>query len=301
MDLERLVGGALLLAELVEFGEQTRQVGRVTTAVQPAVTPGRPPEGGCGVAADQDGQRLRGHRAELDRPDVVALAVELEVPTGGQAAHDGDGLVHAPAPTLPRHADQLVVLGPGAGPDPEGQPVVGQDGDRRGLLGHDERMAHRQLQHEGDEADPLRHRPHGRDQRERLEERLAVEEFTGAVGIERIGRVRHLRIAEAVGDHHRVVARLLDRPGQGQVVGRVDHRLRIREPHQASLHSTWARSAPSSSIHFPPAARAGFPPWPSAAPPGVRPAGRPRPFRSSTTTSPSSPLSRGWAGTGPPT
>jgi hypothetical protein len=40
----------------------------------------------------------------------------------------------------------------------------------------------RKFEYEGDEAEPLAHRPHGGDEGKRLKERLVLEKLTGAVG-----------------------------------------------------------------------------------------------------------------------
>ena len=77
-------------------------------------------------------------------------------------------------------------------------------------------------------------RPHGRYQREGLEERFAVEELPGAVGIVRIAGIGLLGVADAVGHDHGVESGLLGGPGQGQVIRRIGHRFGIREPHGTS-------------------------------------------------------------------
>ena len=152
-----------------------------------------------------------------------------KISAGHQAPHDGDLLVHALAAALPGDAADGVVLGPRARADPEHQAVAGQHGGRTDLLGDEHGLADGELDHEGDEANALGHRPHGGDQRERLEEGLVLEELPGPVGIERVGGVGHLGVADAVGHDDGVVSSFLGRPRQGEVVRRVGHRLRIRE------------------------------------------------------------------------
>ena len=77
VDLERLVRGALLLAVLRELREQRVEV-VLAAAVHPAVAqPRGAAQRGVGVAAEQDRHRV-GHRAELERRDVVEAAVVFE-------------------------------------------------------------------------------------------------------------------------------------------------------------------------------------------------------------------------------
>ena len=101
-------------------------------------------------------------------------------------------------------------------------------------LAIEDRLADRELDHEGDEADAFGHRPHGRDERERLQEGLVLEELPAPVGVEGVGGVGDLGVADAVGHDHGVVAGLLGGAGQRQVVRRIRHRLRIRETHCTS-------------------------------------------------------------------
>jgi hypothetical protein len=55
------------------------------------------------MPADEDGQRLARHRADLDGREVEHLAVVLEVPAGRQPADDLQFLVHALAAARPGH------------------------------------------------------------------------------------------------------------------------------------------------------------------------------------------------------
>jgi len=96
-------------------------------------------------------------------------------------------------------------------------------------------VADRELQHERDEPDPLGDHPEGGDERERLQERLVLEELAAAVGIERVPAVGVLRVADAVGHHHRVEAGLLGGQRQRGVERWVGHRLRVTEPHGTIL------------------------------------------------------------------
>src|SRR5262249_30185346 len=84
---------------------------------------------------------------------------------------------------------------------------------------------------EGDEPQPGRHRPQSRNQRERLKERLVLQELAGAVRVERIHAGRVLRIADAIRDDHGVEAGFLGGPGQRRVKRRGGHRLGVAESH----------------------------------------------------------------------
>jgi hypothetical protein len=98
--------------------------------------------------------------------------VELEVTAGRQAAQDGDRLVHPTAAAGPVDAEHLVVLAPRADPGAEDEAAAGKHGGRGGLLGGQQWVADRQLEHERDEAQPAGDRAQRGDQRERLEEGL---------------------------------------------------------------------------------------------------------------------------------
>ena len=138
------VGGPLLFPQLAEALEQPGQVGRIAAAVEPAVGAGGPPEGGRGMAAHQDRERLGRGRADLDRRQVVDLAVVLEVPAGREAPHDVDGLVHPAAPALPGHTDRTrSPRARGWCPTPRASRLPVMHGHRGGLLGHQQGMAHR--------------------------------------------------------------------------------------------------------------------------------------------------------------
>jgi hypothetical protein len=183
------------------------------------------------VAADEDGDGGGRHRRDLDRRQVEDLPVILEVAAGGQAAQDGDRLVHPPPAAGPVHAEHLVVLAPRAGPRAQHEAAAGEHGRRRGLLGGQHRVADRQLEHERDEAQAAGDRTQRGDQRERLEEGLVLEDLSGAVRVERVGADRVPRVADAVRDDHRVVAGFLSRDGQGCVEKGLCHRFGVAEAH----------------------------------------------------------------------
>ena len=186
------------------------------------------------MTADKDRHGTTRCRTHLYGRDVENFAVELEEAAGHEAAYDGD----LSSMRLPRRSQgtpaDLVVLGPRARADAEDEAVVGQDGGRAHLFGDQDRLADRQLDHEGDEADALGDRTHGRDDRERLEEGFVIEELAGAVGVERVRGVGDFGVADGVGDDEGVESGILGGPGQGQVVRGLDHGLRIREPHATS-------------------------------------------------------------------
>ena len=92
---------------------------RVAAGVHPAVAPSyRAAQGGLGVAADQDRDRLGRGRCHLHGADVEELAVELEPAAGGQPAYDVDALVHPPAAPGPGHALTAKSSGRGESPTP---------------------------------------------------------------------------------------------------------------------------------------------------------------------------------------
>jgi hypothetical protein len=160
--------------------------------------------------------------------------VEFEPVAGGEAAHDGDHLVHARAAPLPGLPAQRVVFGPRAGADAEPEPPTGEHGHRGDRLGDQHRGADGQLEHEGGEAQPLGDRAHGRDERERLQERLLVEERTIAfrgVGILGVG---DLGVADAVGDRERVKTGVLGGLRQREVEAGIDHGIGEGEAHASS-------------------------------------------------------------------
>ena len=236
MELERAVVGAGGAAVLGQAGQERGEFGQVSPAVQPAVAqPGGAAQGRVGVAADEDRDRRGRHRGDLDRRQVEDLPVVLEVASGREAAQDGDLLVQALAAGVPVHPEHLVVLAPGAGPDAQDEPVAGEHGGRGGLLGGQHRVADGELEHEGDEPQLAGDGAQGRDERERLEERLVLQELAAAVGIERVPAVGVLGIADAVRDHHRREPGLFRGAGQRGVEGRVGHRLGVAEPHGTIL------------------------------------------------------------------
>lgn len=84
---------------------------------------------------------------------------------------------HPLAAALPRHAHHLEVLRPGTEPHAEAEAVVGEERDRARLLRHEHRRTDGKLEHERCEADPARHRSHGGNEGERLDELLVLEKL----------------------------------------------------------------------------------------------------------------------------
>ena len=125
-----------------------------------------------------------------------------------EAAQHVDHLVHALPALLPRDVHRREVFGPRADTHAEPQPVVAQHADARGLLGDEHDGSDRELQHERREEDALRAGREIRDERERLDDRLVLEERAVTVGGVRVERVRLGREDEAVGHDERVVARV---------------------------------------------------------------------------------------------
>ncbi len=123
--------------------------------------------------------------------------------------------------------------GQGDSPTPETEPVAGEEGDRRGLLGDQHRRPHGKLQHERGEAQRRGHRGQVRAQHHRLDELLVLEELPVAgVGVG-VRRVRLARVDQAVGDGHAGVPGRLGRPGERCVERRLRHRLGVGESHVA--------------------------------------------------------------------
>jgi hypothetical protein len=162
-------------------------------------------EGRVAVAADEDRDGLARHGGDLDGREVEDLTVVLEVAAGGKAADDGELFVHATPSAIPGHAEDLVVFPPRAGPDAKDEPVPGEDGGRCRLLGHENGVAHGELEYIRDELQACGDGAEGGDEREGLEEGLVLEELSGAVGVERVPALGAFRVADAVGEHHRVV------------------------------------------------------------------------------------------------
>ena len=234
MDLER-AAPALLLAKLLDPPDQPIEFFRVAAAVHPAVRACRAPQRRVGVAADQDRDRLCRGGSHLRLGYVVELAVELEVVAGRQSADDLDALVNSLAALGERDTHQLVVLGPRAGADAQAHPVADQRGKRTRLLGDQSRRPDRKLEDEEVEPQRGRYRAQGGGQHERLDERLAVQEFAIAVGRVRVLRVGLERIGDAVGNCHAGVPGRLRGLCQRNVERRVRHCLRVAEPHTVSF------------------------------------------------------------------
>ncbi len=212
------------------------ELGGVAARVDPAVAgASRAPQRDVGVTADQQRDRGLGRRADLAPLELQHVAVVLEPVAGHEAPEHVDHLVHARTAPFPRDVHRREVLGPRADPDAEAQAVVAEHGDARGLLGDEDDGSHRELQHEGREADAVRLRREIGDEGERLDDRLVLEEGAIAVGRVRIERVGLGREDQAVGHDEGVVAGLLGRLRERREEGGVAERLCIAEAHHRIL------------------------------------------------------------------
>ena len=208
----------------------------VATRMDPAVASLRgAAQRGRGVAADEDRDRSCRDRRDLAAVELPQLAVVFEPAAGREAAHDVDRLVHTRAALLPRQAHRREVLGPRADADTETQPVVAEHRDARRLLRDQHRRADRELHDERREAQPARLRGEERDERERLDDRLVLEERAVAVGGVRIPRVGVRGEQHAVGDDERVESRVLGRAGQRREVRGIAEGLGVAESHAGRL------------------------------------------------------------------
>ncbi len=234
--LEVVAGVTLLRTDLGEPHQQPIELLAVTAGVHPTVAPqDGSTQGGVHVAADQKRDLLRGAGALLELVDLVEVAGVPEELTGCQPAQDVHALVHALAALGPVDSQVGEVLGPGRDADAEAEAVARQERQRRGLLGHQHRRAHGQLEHERRET---QRRGDGEEvgaQDHALDELLAVEELPVAgVGVG-VLRVRVLRIDQGVGHRHGGVAGCFHRLRQGRVVVGLGHCLCIGETHNARV------------------------------------------------------------------
>ncbi|SKV46088.1 Uncharacterised protein [Mycobacteroides abscessus subsp. massiliense] len=234
MDLKGLVGRPLFFTEFVELDQQLVQVLGATT-MHPAIAPRSAAQCGVGMSTDEDRDGLRRRGTHLGLGNVVELAVELEVVTGSQPPDDLDAFVHALATLGEGHVHQFVVLGPRTGTDAEPETVTRQCRNGRGLLGHQGGRADRQFEYEDVEPQRRGHRAERSRERQRLDERFVLQEFTVPIGRVRILRIRLVGIRQAVGDGHTVITGRLGRLGQGNVVRRIGHGLGEGEPHSFLL------------------------------------------------------------------
>ena len=115
-----------------------------------------------------------GRRRDHEPVEVVVLAVVLDPLRAAAAAHepqDLDHLVGALAARLHVGVRPRELLGDPAEPDAETDAVVREHRHRRELLRDEQRVADRELDDVGEEADALGHRGHRRDRDERVDER----------------------------------------------------------------------------------------------------------------------------------
>ena len=114
-----------------------------------------------------------------------------------QRQHDVEHLVGPPAALRLVDADGLVLGLVPADAGAEDHPVVGQELERRQLLGQEHRVAQRHDQDRGAEPDPLGHAGGHGEREHRLEP---------------VHRVEPLADEQVIGDEQRVEAEVLDRP-----------------------------------------------------------------------------------------
>ena len=102
---------------------------------------------------------------------------EAERSVGEQPAEDGDRLGHPLDPHARRvelQADRPVLGLVPAGPDPDVEPAVAEDVERREVLGHDGRVAQVVVEHERADAEPFGRHRGGGEHRDRRKLRLQV-------------------------------------------------------------------------------------------------------------------------------
>ena len=120
---------------------------------------------------------LDGLRLAVEVGDRVVAAREAERPVGEQPAEDGDRLGHpldAHAGRVELQADRLVLGFVPAGPDPDVEPAVTDDIERREILGDDGWVAQVVVQHERADAEPFGRDRGGSEHRDRRKLRLQV-------------------------------------------------------------------------------------------------------------------------------
>ena len=194
-------------------------------------------------------------------------------PPRGQAAHDLDRLVEAGAAALPRLAHRHEVLGPRADADAEAAAGCRTARPRWPPAWPAAPRAHRRLEHERREPQALGDRRQPRDQGERLDDRLVLEELAVAVGRVRVAGVGRCRVDQAVRHGERVEPGLLGRLGQGGEERRVAERLGVGEAdrHENVFYQATVIAAPgrrygrrrahqqqAEARHRPPRRRAGL-------------------------------------------
>lgn len=119
----------LFLAKVLKFADQAVEfVGIGAAAMHPAIQARRAPKCGIGMAADQDRDRRGRGRAHLRLGNVVELAVELEIFTGGESFDDFDAFVNPLAALGKGHTHQLVVFRPWTGAHAQPYPIADQRG-----------------------------------------------------------------------------------------------------------------------------------------------------------------------------
>ena len=142
----------------------------------------------------------------------------------------------------------LEVLEPGAETDAQAEALAGEHVQGAHLLGDQERMPDRKLEHARVKVDALGHGGHGGEELEGIEEGRTVEE--AAVASLRVGIIayRFRGIEDTVAERERAESGLFSCLGERQVVADVAHRLADGEAHAGTPFRLGTRCYPESAL-----------------------------------------------------
>src|SRR5690606_13976498 len=142
LELEGLVGAAVLGAQRVQPRDRLAQVVELHHRRRPAVADARgPAQRGFAVAADVERHVPRRCRTHAQLVEVEELTVVLDHPAAEDQPENVDRLVDTPAPSAVRHAAPLELLRRPADPESETEPVAREVRDGPHLAGQQHGIA----------------------------------------------------------------------------------------------------------------------------------------------------------------